>query len=46
MKNILFGQKKIKLSNKQHFVESKTDYAACLKNAINFLVSEIYIMTF
>jgi hypothetical protein len=31
MKNILFQQKKIKLSNKRHFVGNKTDYPACLK---------------
>ena len=34
MKNILFEQRKIKLWNKQYFVENKTDYAACFKNAV------------
>jgi hypothetical protein len=36
---ILFEQKKIKLRNKWHFVENKTDNAACLKNAVNFLAA-------
>ena len=35
---ILLKQKKIKILNKQNVVESKTDYAVCLKNAVNFLV--------
>jgi len=30
MKNVLFEHKKIKLLNKQNFVENK-DYTACLK---------------
>jgi hypothetical protein len=37
MKNILFKQKKIKLGNKWHFVEKKTEYATSLKHAANFL---------
>jgi hypothetical protein len=41
MKNILLEQKKIKLRNKWHFVENKTDYAACLRNEINFSFAEI-----
>jgi hypothetical protein len=41
--NVLFERKKIKLWNKQHFVENKTNYAVCLKNAVNFLVAYIYI---
>jgi hypothetical protein len=36
--NILFEHKKLKLWNKRHFVENKTDCAACLKNAANFFV--------
>jgi hypothetical protein len=36
MNKVLFEQKKIKLQNKQYFVENKTDYAACLKNAVKF----------
>jgi hypothetical protein len=36
---VAFEQKKIKLLNKQHFVENKTDYPGCLKNALNFLVA-------
>jgi len=39
MKNVLFEQKKIKLWNKWHFVENKTDYAARLKNAVKLLVA-------
>ena len=35
MKNILFEQNEIKLWNKQHFVENKTDYSGCLKNAVS-----------
>jgi hypothetical protein len=32
-------QKWITYLNKCNLVEDRTDYAACLKNAINFLVS-------
>jgi hypothetical protein len=39
MKDILFEQKKINLWNKRHFVENETDYAACLEDAVNFLVA-------
>ena len=35
---IWFVKKKTKLHNKGHFVENK-NYAACLKNGINFLVA-------
>jgi hypothetical protein len=38
-KNALFEQKKIKLRNEWHFVENKTHYAACLTNAVSFLVA-------
>jgi hypothetical protein len=31
-------QKKIKVWNKRQFVENKTDYVACLKNAVNFVL--------
>jgi hypothetical protein len=41
---VLFEQKKTELGNKCCVVENKTDYAACIKNAINFLVSKIYIL--
>ena len=43
MNDVLFGQDKIELWNKRHFVENKTHYAACPKNAVNFLVAHIYI---
>jgi hypothetical protein len=36
---VLFEQKKVKLWNKWHFAENKTDYAACFKNLVNFLVA-------
>jgi hypothetical protein len=39
MKNVLFEYKKIKLLNKWHFVENKTDYAECLQNVAHFLVA-------
>jgi hypothetical protein len=39
MKNALREQKTIKLLDKQHFVENKTDYASRLKNTVNFLVA-------
>jgi hypothetical protein len=32
-------QKEIKSSNKWHFMENKTDYAACIKNAINCILA-------
>ena len=41
-KNVLLEQEKIKLRNGRHFVEKKTDYAVCLKNAVNFLVALMY----
>jgi len=34
IKNVLLEQRKIKLLNKWHCVENKTDYVACLKNAV------------
>jgi hypothetical protein len=34
--------KRGKLWSKQNFVENKMDYAACLKNAVNFYVTWIY----
>ena len=37
-KNVLFEQKK-KICTKPHFVEHKTVYAACLKNAVTLLVT-------
>jgi hypothetical protein len=46
MKNLSSEHKKIKLLNKWHFVENTTDYAACLKNAVNILVTYIYKMKF
>ena len=39
MKIVLYEQKKIKLQNKWNFVENKTNYAGCLKNAVHFLVT-------
>jgi hypothetical protein len=36
--NILLEQKKIKLWNERHTVGNKTDFAACLNNAVNFIV--------
>jgi hypothetical protein len=39
MKNVSLEQRKIKLRNKWHFVENKTDYAACLKSVVNFIVA-------
>ena len=39
MKNVSPEHKKIKLLNKWRIVENKTDNAACLKNAVNFLVT-------
>jgi hypothetical protein len=38
LKNVLFEQKKVKLWNKQHFLENKTNYAACIKNTVNVFV--------
>jgi len=38
--------KKIKLLNKWHSVENTTDYATCLKNAVNILVTYIYKIKF
>lgn len=39
-KTPLFEQKNIKLWNKWHFVESKTDFAAYLKNEVIFLLPQ------
>jgi len=36
---IVFEHKKLKLLSIRHFVENKTDCAANLKNAANFLVA-------
>jgi hypothetical protein len=36
----LFELKGLKLGNKWHIVENKTDYTACIKNAVNFLAEE------
>jgi hypothetical protein len=38
-KQVLVKQKKIKLRNKWHFVGNKTDFAACLKSAVNFFAT-------
>jgi len=46
MKNVSSEHKKIKLLNKWHFVGKTTDYAACLKNAVNTPVTYIYKMKF
>jgi hypothetical protein len=35
----IIGTEKVKLINKLHSVENKTDYAVFLKNATNFLVA-------
>ena len=43
---VLFEQKKVKLWNKQHCMENKTDDAACLKSAVNILVAEIHTINF
>jgi hypothetical protein len=39
MQNVSFEQKKIILLNRRDFVENKTDYAACPKTAVHFLVA-------
>ena len=46
MQNVLHEEKKIKLWNKSHFVENKTDYVLHLNNAVNFLLAQIYKMNF
>jgi hypothetical protein len=48
LQRILYEKKRIwlKVLNKRHFVENKTDYAACLTNAVLFLVAKIYKMNF
>jgi hypothetical protein len=39
-RNAFLEHKEIKLQNKRHFIKNKNiDYAACLKNAVNFLVA-------
>jgi hypothetical protein len=38
IKKILLAQKKIKLWNERYYVGNKTDFAACLNNAVNFIV--------
>ena len=51
---VLFECKKLKLLNKQHFVENKTDYAACLQNSVYIslfpkytkLISEVFLHVF
>jgi hypothetical protein len=35
----LCEQKEIKLLYKQNFVENKTNYAACLRSAVNLIVA-------
>ena len=45
-KNVLFEQKKMKLSNKWHFVQNKTDYVSSLKYPINFLVAKLHKTNF
>jgi hypothetical protein len=42
MKHILFEQKKIKFEINGILWKIKTHYAACLKNAVNFLIATIY----
>jgi hypothetical protein len=37
MKNVLLEKEKIKLRNKQHIVENKTEMMQHVKNAANFL---------
>jgi hypothetical protein len=37
MKNVLLEEKKIKIRNREYLVEQKTNYAACVKNAVHFL---------
>jgi hypothetical protein len=40
LKNMgIIWKENIRLQNNQHFVENKTDYAACLKNAVNLPVA-------
>jgi hypothetical protein len=39
-------KEKDEITKKRHFVENKTDYAACLKNTVNFLVASIYKIYF
>jgi hypothetical protein len=40
IKNLLFEHKRIRLWNKRHFVDTwNTNYAACLKNAVNSVVT-------
>jgi len=40
MTNVLFEQKKIKLSNKSFCLrEINTDYATCIRGSVNFLVT-------
>jgi len=39
IKNVLFEQNELKLWHKCNFVKNKTDYAACLKNAVYFLAA-------
>jgi len=46
MKNVSSEHSEIKLLNKWHFVENTTDYVACLKNAVNILVTYIYKIKF
>jgi hypothetical protein len=41
MKNLLFEKKKVIFG-----IKKNTDYAACLKNAVNFLVGLIHKMNF
>jgi len=33
----VFEQKKLKLPNRWHLVNNETDYAACLKDTVDFL---------
>jgi len=40
--SVLFEHERMKLWDKWHFVENKTDYGACLKNSVNFLAAHIY----
>jgi hypothetical protein len=46
IKNVLFEQNELKLQHKQNFVKNRTDYAACLKNAVYILAAQIYKMNF
>jgi hypothetical protein len=45
-KHIILTQKDKIVNLQWHFMENKTDYTACLKNAVNFLVALIYKMKF